>query len=41
MRQIDKANARMVARCFFCATTGDVSYENYDKYYENVVQDGH
>ena len=39
MYKIDKANTRIVARCFFCASTGNVEYENYDKRYSNVKDD--
>ena len=37
IRHVDKSKTQIVARCFFCASTGKVEYESYEKYYSNVV----
>lgn len=34
MRQINKANTQLVARCFFNRSTGKAIYENFSRYYE-------
>lgn len=31
-----KANAQLVASCFFCKDTGKITFENYSHYYEKV-----
>lgn len=36
MRQINKAGTQLMARCFFCQSTGKVELDNYSKYYDNI-----
>lgn len=35
MRQINKANTQLMARCFFNRSTGKITYESFSKYYES------
>lgn len=35
MRQINKANTQLMARCFFNRSTGKATFENLSKYYES------
>ena len=33
-----KANAQLVAHCYFAKTTGKIQYSNYEKYYRKENQ---
>lgn len=36
MEHYSKANTQLIARCFYSRSTGEVTYENYSKYYPTI-----
>lgn len=40
-----KTNCQLIATCFFCKTTGEIKFENYERYYKketkNTIGDIH